>query len=128
MEYLTLQYAKKLAARAIKYAKKKNWKISIAIVQNDNKLVYFERADKAFIGSVTNAIKKAETSNAYQRPTLTFQEALVKGRLDILSMSVSVVPGGRPIVVGGKHLGAIGISGASAFDDDECAKVALGIS
>jgi len=122
----TLEYAKKIAVKAEDYAKKKNWKMSVAIVNSEGNVVYFERDQDAYVGSIEAAIQKAKSSNAYQRPTSAFVEAVKAGRIGMVGVKdVVALEGGVPILLNGKFVGAIGISGAKAIEDEETAKAAL---
>ncbi|MDO8804521.1 MAG: heme-binding protein [Elusimicrobiota bacterium] len=121
-----LALAKKLAAKAGEHAVKNGWKISIAVVNSEGNLVYFERADGAFPGSIEAAIEKAKSANAYRRPTKVFSDSVKQGNTGIVTLkNVVAVEGGLPIVLEGLHAGAIGISGARAAEDEACAQAAL---
>ena len=123
---LTLEQAKVFAGKAEQCAKKKNWHVSIAVVNSEGNLVYFQRDELAYSGSIESAIQKAKSSNAFQRPTRAFVDAVKDGRTGILTgKDVVAIEGGIPLSFGGKHLGAIGLSGAKAVEDEECAKTAL---
>lgn len=123
---LSLKSAQQIAAKAAACAKKKNWHVSIAIVNSEGNLVFFQRDDGAYSGSIESSLQKAKSANAFQRPTSAFVEAIKQGRLGIVTgKDVVAIEGGVPIVQGGVHLGAIGLSGAKAIEDEECAKAAL---
>jgi len=123
---LTLAFAKNIAAKAEAYALKKNWKISIAIVNSESNLLYFQRNPQAYVGSIEAAMQKARSANAFQRPTTAFVDALKQGRIGMISVNdVVAIEGGIPIVVSGNHMGAIGVSGAKAIEDEEAAKASL---
>jgi len=122
---LPLNTAKKIAEKAMDYAGKRSWKISIAIVNKEGNLVLFERGDGSYSGSIDSSIQKATSSNAFQRPTSAFIEA-VKTKPGLISgKNIIAIEGGVPILLNGKHVGAIGISGAKAVDDEEIALESL---
>src|SRR5688572_1303279 len=126
---ITVENAKKAAAACIVEAQKNKWNVAIAIVDGAGFLVYFERMQNTQLGSVDVAIEKARTSALFRRPTETFQETLAAGGdgLRVLGLrGVNPNGGGVPIVVDGKIVGAIGISGATAKQDAQVA--AAGIS
>jgi len=126
MPMVSLAQAKLIAAGAREYADKHHWTIAIAVVNNEGSLVYFERADKAQQGSIDGAIAKAKSSNAHRRPTRVFAEDVKKGRVGLVTMAnVVAVEGGLPIIINGVHVGAIGVSGAHAAQDEECASAGL---
>lgn len=123
---LNLAMAKRLAAKAGEHATLKGWKVSIAVVNGEGNLIYFERGDGAFPGSIEAAIEKAKSANAYRRPTKAFSESVKQGNTVIMTLkNVVAVEGGVPIVLDGVHAGAIGVSGARAAEDEECAQAAI---
>jgi glc operon protein GlcG len=121
-----LNFVKSLASKIATCAQKNNWKISIAIVNSEGNLVYFERNDLAYSGSIESALQKAKSANAFQRPTSAFVDGVKQGKLGLLTVKdVVAVEGGVPILINGKHMGAIGVSGAKALEDEQCAKEGL---
>jgi len=123
---LTLELAKKIAAKAESYSKKKNWKMSIAIVNSEGNLMYLQRDPEAFVGSIEASIQKAQSSNDFQRPTSAFVERVKQGSTGIIGLkNVIALEGGVPILLGGKFVGAIGVSGAKSTEDEETAKAAV---
>lgn len=123
---LDLALAKKIAAEAVDYAEKHSWNISVAVVNAEGSLLYFERRDGAFPGSIEGSIAKAASANAYQRPTKVFADGVNGGRIGLATMkNVVAVEGGHPIVLNGVFAGAIGVSGARAAEDDACASAAV---
>lgn len=123
---VTLENAKKAAAAAIAEAEKNKWTMAVAIVDPDGTLVYYEKMDNTQIGSAKVAINKARSAALYKRPTKAFQDALAAGGdgLRILGLEGAVpVEGGVPLVMDGKIVGAIGMSGAKSSEDAQCAQV-----
>jgi len=117
--------AKKAAAAAIAEAKKNNFTMAIAIVDNNGFLVYFEKMDNTQNGSVNVALEKAKSAALFKRPTKAFQDALAAGGegLRLLALEGAVpVDGGLPIIVAGKIVGAIGASGGTSAQDGLVAK------
>lgn len=123
---LDLAMAKRLAAKAGEHAAKKGWKVSIAVVNSEGNLLYFERGDGAFPGSIEAAIEKAKSANAFRRPTKAVSDSVKQGNTGIMTLkNVVAVEGGLPITLEGVHAGAIGVSGARAVEDEECAQAAF---
>ncbi|MEK7691374.1 MAG: heme-binding protein [Bdellovibrionota bacterium] len=123
---LDLDLAKKIAAKSEAFAKAKKWNLSIAIVNSEGTLLYFQRDPAAYLGSVEAAIQKAKSANAFQRSTAAFVEGLKQGRMGLLSVpGIVAIEGGLPIQLSGKHVGAIGISGAKSLEDEEAAQAGL---
>jgi glc operon protein GlcG len=120
-----LEHAKKVAAPALAEAAKNNWTMAVAVVDNGGNLVYYEKMDNTQLGSATVAIDKARSAALFKRPTKAFQDALAAGGdgLRILRLQGAVpVEGGIPLVVEGKIVGAIGVSGGTSAQDAQCAK------
>ncbi len=120
-EPIKLDQAKKAAAAALAESMKRGWAMCIAVVSPSGDLVYFEKMDDCQYASIKIAQHKARTAATYRRPTVVFERLLGKGpffnylpTLDDVIMS----RGGNPIVVGGKIIGAIGVSGGTGSQDD----------
>ena len=121
---ITLDAAKKVAAPAIAEARKNQLTMVVAIVDTAGDLVYFERMDDTQVGSVNVALGKARSAARFKRPTKAFQDALAAGGegLRILALEGAVpVDGGVPLVMGGKIVGAIGVSGGTSAQDGQVA-------
>ena len=117
--------AKKAAGAAIAEAARNKWIMAIAVVDTGGYLVYFERMPNTQLASVQIAIEKAKTATLFRRPTKTFQDAIATGgeNLRFLSMTgVMPVDGGVPIVVDGKIIGAVGVSGGTSDQDGRIAQ------
>ncbi len=121
---LSLETAKKAAAAAVAEARKNNWLMAVAVVSPGGHLVYYEKMDNTQLGSAEVAIDKARSAALYKRPTKAFQDAVEKGGvgLRVFALKGAVpVEGGLPIVVDGKLVGAIGLSGDLSEHDGQCA-------
>jgi len=119
-----LDAAKKVAAATSAEARKNKWFMAIAIVDPAGTLVYFEKADTTQNGSANVAINKARSAALYKRPTKAFQDALEKGGVGVrvLALEGAVpVDGGLPLLVDGKLVGAVGVSGDLSEHDAQCA-------
>lgn len=121
-EAINAETAKKVAAAAIAEAKTRNWNgLCVAIVTPSGDLVYFEKQDNCQYASISISQHKARTAARYRRPTVVFERLSGKGpffaylaTLDDVIMS----RGGNPLIVGGKIIGAIGVSGGTGSQDD----------
>jgi len=123
---ISVENAKKAAAAAIAEARKNNWTMALAIVDTGGTLVYYEKIDNTQIGSAQVAISKARSSVLFKRPTKAFQDLVSKGGdgLRYLGLEGAVpLEGGVPIVMDGKIVGAIGMSGGTSAQDAQCAQV-----
>ncbi|HEY7239574.1 MAG TPA: heme-binding protein [Burkholderiales bacterium] len=120
-EPIKLEQAKKVADAALAESMKRGWAMCIAVVSPSGDLVYFEKMDDCQYASVQIAQHKARAAARYRRPTVVFERLLGKG--DFFSYLTTLDDfigsrGGNPIVVGGKIIGAIGVSGGSGSQDD----------
>jgi uncharacterized protein GlcG (DUF336 family) len=119
---INIETAKKVATAAIAESKKRNWNtLCVAVVDTHGDLVYFERMDNCQYASVSISQHKARTAARYRRPTLAFENLLGKGPyFSYLTTLDDVIAsrGGNPLVVDGKIVGAIGVSGGSGSQDD----------
>ncbi len=123
---LTLAAAKKMAAAAEAEATKNNWRMVIAIVDDGGQLIYLQRTDETQAGSIKVAIQKAESAVMFKRPTKVWEDAVAGGRNAILGLSGAVpIEGGTPIMLDGKLLGAVGVSGGTAAQDGQVAKAGI---
>lgn len=121
-EPINTETAKKAAAAAIDEAKKRNWNVfCVAIVGPTGELVYFEKQDNCQHASTTISQHKARTSARYRRPTVVFERLSGRGAFfSYLSTLDDVIMsrGGNMLIVGGKVVGAIGVSGGTGSQDD----------
>jgi glc operon protein GlcG len=119
---LTLEAAKKIAASAEAEAKKNNWNVVIAILDDGANLVYLQKMDGTQTGSIDIAQGKARTSIRMKRPSKALEDAVTGGRNVVLALpNVVPVDGGLPLVVGGEYIGAIGVSGVTSQQDGQIA-------
>ena len=122
---ITLEAAKKAMAAAEAEARKNNWPVAIAIVDSSSKLVMFVKIDNTQHGSVDIAIGKATTAVNLRRPTKALQDSIGQGGSNLRLLAVPrVLPleGGVPIIVDGKVIGGIGVSGVMSNQDAQVAE------
>ena len=127
---ISLENAKKAAAPALAEARKNNWNMAVAIVDIAGNLVYFEKMDATQTASVTVAIEKARSAALFKRPTKALQDTLAAGGdgLRVLRLEGAVpAEGGIPLLMDGKIVGAIGVSGGTSQQDGQCAKAGADI-
>ena len=120
---ISLEQAKKAMAAAEAEARKNSWQVVISIVDNGGHLVALQRLE-AQTASVDISIGKATTAAAFRRPSKALEDSLAPGgsALRILAVrSATPLQGGVPIVVDGKIIGAIGVSGVTAPQDEQVA-------
>ena len=124
---LSLQAAKTMAAAAEAKARENNWNVAIAIVDASGGLILFHRLDDVQPASHDIAIGKARTAARFRRPTRALEDAVAGGRTVLLAVEGMVpLEGGVPIVVDGRVIGAVGVSGVTSLQDAQVARAAIG--
>jgi glc operon protein GlcG len=130
---LSLDLAKKMAAGCEAKAKENSWKMNIAVVDGGANQIFFERMDGAYLGSGDIARHKAETSARFPFPTraveqLAYGKDLKGGQLPGIAQVPGIIAfaGGLPIMTDDKvQIGAIGVSGGTADQDETCAQAGI---
>ena len=126
---ISIEQAKKAMASAEAEARKNNWQVVISIVDTGGHLVMLQRLD-AQNASVDIATGKARTSVNFRRPTKALEDGLAANgtALRILAVPGAMpLQGGLPIVVDGKIIGGIGVSGVTSAQDEIVAKAGADI-
>jgi glc operon protein GlcG len=120
-----LERAKQVMAAAEAEAKRRNWKMNIAVVDTNGELVHFSRMEGAQIASGPISIGKARTSARFRRESRLFYNVYETGHAYAGTLDPTLVasPGGFPLVEGGKLIGAVGCSGGTGDQDATICKV-----
>ena len=120
-----LEKAKQVMAAAEAEAKRRNWKLDIAVVDTNGELVHFSRMEGAQIASGSISVGKARTAARFRRETRVFYNAYEGGHSYIGAIDPTLVasPGGFPLVEGGKLIGGVGCSGGTGDQDAVICKV-----
>ena len=122
------EQAHKAVVSAMAEARKQGLPMAVAVVDNAGQLVLFERMDNTQTASIAVSQDKAVSAAMYRRPTKAFQDALAGGGagLRVLTLrGANAVEGGLPIVIDGKIVGGLGVSGGSAEQDGSVAKAGI---
>ncbi len=122
---IALEAARKAAAAALAEARKNGWIMAVAIVDPAGDLVYYERMDHVQTGSTRVWIATARSAALFKRPSKAFQDAVAGGGAGLRVMALEgavAVEGGVPLVMDGKIVGAIGLSGDVSENDGKCAQ------
>jgi glc operon protein GlcG len=125
---ITLEQAKKVLSAAEAEAKKNNWNVVISVVDTGGQLVAMSRLDNTQFGSVEVAREKAYSSVAFRRPTKVFQDLIAKGGENVRLLGLtgaSMLEGGIPIIVDGKVIGGVGVSGVTSAQDAQIAQAGI---
>lgn len=124
---LTLEAARVALAAAEAHAVKNGWKVVIAVVDDGGHTLALARLDGTQFSSVDTAAAKARGAVAWKRPTRLLEESVNGGRTAFLSITqgMAALQGGVPIVVDGEIVGAVGVSGVKASDDEAIAEAGV---
>jgi glc operon protein GlcG len=132
---LTLEAARIALAAAEAEALRSQWRVVIAVVDEGGHSILVARLDGAQWSSIETAVEKARAAVAWKRPSRLLEESVNNGRTAFLSIAqgMALLQGGVPIEIDGAIVGAVGVSGVKAADDELIAlagvnalKVALG--
>ena len=122
---ITLTQAKRMMAAAELEATENTWQVAITIIDSGGNLVMFHKIDNAQLSATGLSEGKARTALEFKRPSKDLDEAIARGgggnRLLALK-DITPIEGGLPIVLDGKVIGAIGVSGAVSAQDTQVAK------
>lgn len=126
VDVITLEAAGRVVAAAEAEARANGWGVTISIVDPAGELVLLHRLDGASLASIEVAQAKARTAARFRRPTKALEEAVAGGRIAVMALpGIAPVEGGLPIDVGGRIVGAIGVSGASSAQDAQVAAAGI---
>jgi glc operon protein GlcG len=117
---LSLEAARVALEAAEAEAQRGHWRVVIAVVDEGGHAIALARMDGAQWSSIETAVAKARAATAWKRPTRLLEESINNGRTAFLSISqgMGLLQGGVPIEVDGAVVGAVGVSGVKASDDE----------
>jgi len=126
---LTLAAAKAAMAACESEAQRNQWKVVVAIVDEGGHAILVQRLDGTQWSSIDTALGKARAAVAWKRPTRLLEEMVNGGRSAFLSVPgpFAFLQGGLPIEVDGEIIGAIGVSGVKASDDEKVAAAGVAL-
>ena len=124
---LCLDDVKKIAAAAEAHAKANNWAVVIAIVDDGGHLMWLQRLDGVAPISAHIAPAKAQTAALGCRESKIYEDTINNGRFSFLSAPLiqGMLEGGVPILVDGRCVGAVGVSGVKSVEDAQIAKAGI---
>jgi uncharacterized protein GlcG (DUF336 family) len=124
---MPISYDKAIGAidAAAAEAKKRGWKMNIAVVDPNGELIAFQRMDGAQIASVKISQGKAATAARYRRESEAFYKGMEAGHNYVFTLDYALVasPGGIPLMENGHIVGGIGCSGGTGSQDAVICKV-----
>jgi len=117
---ILLERAQAVIRAAVEEAKKRNWKMNVAVADSSGSLVAFQRMDGAMLASIEIAEHKARAAARFRRPTKVFEDGIQVMRLNYLLAFDGVIAsrGGIPLIEHGAIIGAIGCSGGTDSQDE----------
>jgi glc operon protein GlcG len=121
---ISLDRAQAVIQAAVAEARKRNWKMNIAVADSGGNLVAFQRMDGAMLASIQIAEHKARAGVTFRRPTKVFEDGINLMHLNYLLAFDDVIAsrGGIPLIEQGKIIGAIGCSGGADSQDEVVSK------
>jgi uncharacterized protein GlcG (DUF336 family) len=117
---ISLERAQAVVGAAVAEAKKRNWKINVAVSDSGGNLVAFQRMDGAMLASIQIAEHKARAAATFRRPTKIFEDGVQLLHLNYLLAFDGIIAsrGGIPLIDQGVIIGAIGCSGGTDSQDE----------
>jgi glc operon protein GlcG len=123
---LTIEDTARVMDGAIAEAKKNNWAVAIAIVDDGGHLLQFTRLNGAPPVSAHIAPEKARAAALGRRETKIYEDMINQGRNAFLSAPLQgMLEGGVPIIAEGQVVGAVGVSGVKSSEDAQVAKAGI---
>jgi glc operon protein GlcG len=122
---LTLEDCKKMSIAAEAEARRNNWNVAIAILDDGGHLLHLVRMDGATPANAEIAVQKARTAATTRRSSKMWEERVAGGRLVMMKMPVLPVQGGLPIMFEGTCVGGIGASGVQSHEDEQIVQAGI---
>jgi glc operon protein GlcG len=124
---LTSEDTARVMDAAIAEAKKHNWAVAIAIVDDGGHLLRFTRLDGTPPVSAYIAPEKARAAALGRRETKVYEDMINQGRTAFLSAPLQgMLEGGVPIIAEAQVVGAVGVSGVKSSEDAQIARAGIG--
>jgi glc operon protein GlcG len=102
------------------------WAVTVTVVDEGGHLLGLQRLDGAAPISAYIATEKARSAALGRRETKSFEDMVNGGRTAFVSAPLlTSLGGGVPILVDGKVVGAVGVSGVKAEQDAQVAKAGI---
>ena len=117
---ISLERAQAAINAVVAEAKKRDWKMNVAVVDSGGNLVAFQRMDGAMLASIQIAEHKARAAATFRRETKVFENGIQVNNLNYLMTLDGIVAsrGGIPLIEHGELIGAIGCSGGTDSQDE----------
>ena len=123
---LTLEGARAMGEAAITEAVRNGWGVAVAVVDAGGHPLYLARMENSPVASYRGASSKAWTAATFARPTRLLDEGVASGRTQLLAFGEALpIQGGLPVQLDGATIGGIGVGGATASEDEQCAQAGI---
>jgi len=126
---ISLERAQAVIHAAVAEAKKRDWKMNVAVADSGGNLVAFQRMDGAMLASIQIAEHKARAAVTFRRPTKVFEDGVQLMHLNYLLAFDGIIAsrGGIPLIEQGAIIGAIGCSGGTDSQDEIVSKAGAAV-
>jgi uncharacterized protein GlcG (DUF336 family) len=126
---ISLERAQAVVGAAVAEAKRRNWKMNVAVADSGGNLVAFQRMDGAMLASIQIAEHKARAAATFRRPTRVFEDGIQLMHLHYLLAFDGIIAsrGGTPLIDQGVIIGAIGCSGGTDSQDEVVSKAGAAV-
>jgi uncharacterized protein GlcG (DUF336 family) len=126
---ISLERAQAVLQAAVDEAKKRNWKMNLAVSDSGGNLVSFQRMDGAMLASIQIAEHKARAAATFRRETRQFEDGVQLMHLNYLLAFDGIIAsrGGIPLIEQGAIIGAIGVSGGTDSQDEIVSKAGAAV-
>ena len=122
---LTLEDCRKIGAAALAEARKNNWNVVVAILDDGGHLRWLEAMDGTSPFNSQVAVEKGRSAAVSRRSTKAWEDRVAEGRTVMLEMPVLPVQGGVPMMAEGQCVGAVGVSGVQSHEDEQIANAGI---
>jgi glc operon protein GlcG len=122
---LTLDDAKKLLAAAEEEAMRQGWEVVISVLNDGGRIVALHRMDGARPGNDDISLGKANTAAMTARPSGVWERWIQNDHKAYATFGLLAAAGGVPIIIDGHLVGAMGVSGVKAIQDEQIALHAI---
>ncbi len=128
MAALTHLQIRQMLDAALAYADEHALAVAVSIVDSGAHLCGFQRSDKVSLGPIDVSQKKARTAVLFRCNSREFGSLIASEGLSGMEHTnggLAAFGGGLPIVLNGEVAGGIGVSGATAEQDEAIARYAI---
>jgi glc operon protein GlcG len=126
---ISLDRAQAVIQAAVAEARKRNWKMNVAVADSGGNLVAFQRMDGTMLASIQIAEHKARAAVTFRRPTKVFEDGVQLMHLNYLLAFDGIIAsrGGIPLIDHSVIIGAIGCSGGTDSQDEVVSKAGAAV-